>query len=194
MPGIPLLETDRLLLRPLTGADFDALHEIHARGFGDGSGYGTDEALAESRKVLGWIELNEWFPRLRWWNTRLIVLKATGQPVGEIAFVPVPFPLNSIMAGEETDSAQVAQRMELSMVWGVLPESRGNGYAAEAAKAMIDFAFKKFNLERIIADTEHENTASQAVMRKIGMTLYKNRLTGLDWIETVGVLVNPQFG
>jgi len=194
MPGIPPLETYRLLLRPLAGDDFDALHEIHERGFGDGSAFMTAEALAASRKVLGWIELNEWFPRLRWWNTRLIVLKAIQKPVGEIAFVPMPLPLDSIIAGEEVDSAQVPQTMELSMVWGVLPECRGNGYAAEAAKAMVDFAFKQFNLTRIMADTEHANRASQSVMRKIGMTLYQNRLAGLDWIETVGVLENPQFG
>lgn len=87
----------------------------------------------------------------------------------------------------------VPQAMELSMLWGLLPEYRRIGYATEAVAAMIGFAFQQFNLRRVVADTEHENLASQGVMRRVGMTLYQSKLAGIDWLETVGVLVNPSF-
>lgn len=193
MSGIPLLETDRLLLRPLVSTDFDDLHAIHERGFGDGSRYLTEEGLNLSRKVLGWVELNEWFPRQRWWNTRLIVQKSDQKAVGEIAYVPMPFPLDAVIAGEIADFSKTIQTMELSMVWGILPEYRGKAYAAEAAQTLIEFAFKQFNLRRVMADTEHENKSSQSVMRKAGMTLYQSKLTGTDWVQTVGVRDNPAY-
>jgi RimJ/RimL family protein N-acetyltransferase len=193
MPGIPVLETTRLILRPLVDDDLHTLHEVHARGFGDGSEFNTSIGIDHARKVLQWIHLNEWFPRLRWWNTRAIVSKTTDKVIGEIAFVPMPLPLDAIIAQAEIDGSTAIQTMELSMLWGIIPEHRGQGYAAEAARAMIDFAFQQFNLRRIIADTEHANTASQSIMRKLGMTLYQSKLKGgdLDWIEVVGVLDNP---
>ena len=149
--------------------------------------------MAASRKSLSWIELNEWSPRLRWWNTRLIVDTATQRAIGEIAYVPMPLPLDALIAGSEVDAALVPQTMELSMLWGLLPEWRRKGYASEAAAAMIGFAFQQFNLRRIVADTEHANITSQGVMRRVGMKLYQSRLAGIDWLEIVGVLVNPGF-
>ena len=193
MLGIPLIHTERLTIRPLAEGDFDALHEIHERAFGDGSQYRKEEAMAASRKSLSWIELNEWSPRLRWWNTRLIVDTATQRAIGEIAYVPMPLPLDALIAGSEVDAALVPQTMELSMLWGLLPEWRRKGYASEAAAAMIGFAFQQFNLRRIVADTEHANITSQGVMRRVGMKLYQSRLAGIDWLEIVGVLVNPGF-
>ena len=193
MPGIPALQTDRLTIRPVTGNDFDVLHEIHERAFGDGSHYRAEEAMTASRKTLSWIELNEWSPRLRWWNTRLIEVTELQKVIGEVAFVPMPLPVDALIAGSGEDANMVPQAMELSMLWGLLPEYRRIGCATEAVAAMIGFAFQQFNLRRIVADTEHENLASQGVMRRVGMTLYQNKLAGIDWLETVGVLVNPSF-
>ncbi|MGG0539308.1 GNAT family N-acetyltransferase [Priestia aryabhattai] len=43
------------------------------------------------------------------------------------------------------------------------------GYASEAAKAIVDYAFNTMNLHRIIATCQPENTSSYRVMEKIGM-------------------------
>lgn len=191
MPGIPVVETARLRLRPLTANDLDVLHEIHQYGFGDGSGFKTLEGLATTQKVLDWVVLNEWFPRLRWWNTRAIELKENQTVIGEIALVPMPVPLDVIIADVHEQMGMPIHALEVSMLWGVLPEYRRKGYATEAATSMIAFAFKQFNLKRIIADTESENIASQNVMRRLGMRIYKNRLKEVDWLEVIGVLENP---
>jgi RimJ/RimL family protein N-acetyltransferase len=191
MLGIPILETARLVLRPFQASDLDAYHEIAERSFSNGPDGYSANSLEKAKEALRWIELNEVYPRLRWWNSRMIARKSDQTAVGEIAFVPMPLPLDAVISGSEADFDSIPQTMELSMIYGILPEHRGNGYAGEAARAMIDFAFRQFNLRRVMADTEHANAASQAVMRKAGMTLYRSKLAGNDWLEIIGVINNP---
>lgn len=45
----------------------------------------------------------------------------------------------------------------------------GNGYATEAASAVLDFAFNKVGIHRIYASHHIDNTASGKVLTKIGM-------------------------
>jgi hypothetical protein len=45
----------------------------------------------------------------------------------------------------------------------------GNGYCTEAARAVLDFGFKKLNLHRIFAQYMKENEASGKIMKNIGM-------------------------
>src|SRR4030088_956497 len=52
--------------------------------------------------------------------------------------------------------------------WGIASDFRGKGYAVEAARAAIDWAFATFELDQIIHCIDHENTASQAVARRLG--------------------------
>jgi RimJ/RimL family protein N-acetyltransferase len=52
--------------------------------------------------------------------------------------------------------------------WGIASEFRGKGYAVEAARAAIDWAFATFELDRIIHCIDRENAASQAVARRLG--------------------------
>jgi RimJ/RimL family protein N-acetyltransferase len=51
---------------------------------------------------------------------------------------------------------------------GIASEFRGRGYALEAARAAIDWAFATFELDRIIHCIDRENAASQAVARRLG--------------------------
>jgi RimJ/RimL family protein N-acetyltransferase len=52
--------------------------------------------------------------------------------------------------------------------WGIAPEFRREGYAVEAARASIDWAFANFEIDRIIHCIDRENVASQAVARRLG--------------------------
>jgi RimJ/RimL family protein N-acetyltransferase len=45
----------------------------------------------------------------------------------------------------------------------------GNGYATEAAKAMVGFAFSELGAHRVYADCHPENAASIKVLEKVGM-------------------------
>jgi RimJ/RimL family protein N-acetyltransferase len=52
--------------------------------------------------------------------------------------------------------------------WGIASEFRGKGYAVEAARASIDWAFATFELDRIMHCIDRENIASQGVARRLG--------------------------
>jgi RimJ/RimL family protein N-acetyltransferase len=52
--------------------------------------------------------------------------------------------------------------------WGIASEFRGNGYAVEAARASIDWAFATFELDQIMHCIDRENIASQGVARRLG--------------------------
>ena len=67
----------------------------------------------------------------------------------------------------------------------------GQGYATEAAQALIDFAFQQLRVKRLIATTEYDNAASIGVMRKLGMTIAQNPLPDPPWLQVVGILDHP---
>jgi RimJ/RimL family protein N-acetyltransferase len=52
--------------------------------------------------------------------------------------------------------------------WGIATEFRGKGYALEAARASIDWVFAIFDIGEIVHCIDCENTASQAVARRLG--------------------------
>jgi len=54
--------------------------------------------------------------------------------------------------------------------WRLKPEVWGNGYATEGATRCLDFAFRELNLESVKAIAPVENTKSEQVMKKLGMT------------------------
>ncbi len=70
--------------------------------------------------------------------------------------------------------------------WIISKEYWGNGYASEAAQAMIDFGMKELNIRRFIAHCDSENVNSYKVMEKLGMSLEsksrgrKNKLSDED--------------
>jgi RimJ/RimL family protein N-acetyltransferase len=52
--------------------------------------------------------------------------------------------------------------------WGIAKEFRGKGYASEAARAAIDWAFANFEIPQLIHCIDRENIASQGVARRLG--------------------------
>lgn len=53
--------------------------------------------------------------------------------------------------------------------WALAAEYRGQGYATEAARALMDYGFTRLDLHRIHADTNSDNRASRRVMERLGM-------------------------
>ena len=55
------------------------------------------------------------------------------------------------------------------MGWALGVEYRGQGYATEAARALMDYGFTSLGLHRIHADTNTDNLASRRIMERLGM-------------------------
>jgi len=54
--------------------------------------------------------------------------------------------------------------------WGITSHAQGKGYATEAARAAIDWAFATFEIAQVIHCIDRENVASQGVARRLGAT------------------------
>jgi RimJ/RimL family protein N-acetyltransferase len=53
--------------------------------------------------------------------------------------------------------------------WTMHPDFTGRGYAVEAARAVLDVAFRVMTLHRVIAELDPRNDASIALCKRLGM-------------------------
>lgn len=80
-------------------------------------------------------------------------------------------------------------RDEAEFGWIIGKAHWGRGYTLEAARAALDFAVNTLGIHQFIAHCDSENTASERVMQKLGMTLAernggrKNRSSDEERIE-----------
>lgn len=189
---VPVLTTDRLTIRPFTLDDLDATVRLFDEelGHGEPGGRATEEQRALRERWLRWTVLSyEQFAALFQpsYGDRAICLRESGELVGAVGYTPSLFPFGQVGLG---DAPPMAHTPEVGLYWGVSPAHQGRGYATEAGRALIDFAFREMNLHRIVATTEHDNIPSQRVMEKLRMELRRNPLDGPPWLQVVGFLVN----
>lgn len=149
----PTLETDRLVLRPLSTDDLDELTPLHAEEsfwrYPFGRGWTQDETRAFlERKARAYDE--EGFA------VSAVVVRATGELAGW-AGLAIPHFLPDILPAVEVG-------------WRLGERFRGLGYATEAGRAWVDHAFADRGLDELVSIYEPANVASGAVMTKLGFT------------------------
>jgi len=182
---MPVLETARLNVRPFVLGDLEACHQLL-----DCEAWQTGQSVAQRREWLEWSVRNHGaLARLEQppYGDRAMVLRATGELIGSIGLVPSLGPFDRL-ASFGGDIAATRYRPEVGLFWAVRTAHQRQGYASEAARAVIAYAFAALQLDRLVATTEHANTASQAVMRRLGMAVERNPLPEPTWFQTVGVL------
>ena len=139
---MPVLETERLVLRPLDQQD---LSDIAAwEGI---AGSQNNDAAAQEFLDYCFREYRE-----RGFGPWGIQLKETGAIVGNCGFPDIMF---KKLCGEVN--------------YYVAPGHRGKGLAPEALKALMIFGFRNIGLTRIQARCEADNLSSERVMQKTGM-------------------------
>lgn len=188
---VPPLKTERLLIRDLQAGDLDDCQALFVDIAWTDPALTPEEDLAERRAWLTWsIDGYRQFARLYQppLGERAIIERATGEFLGLVGYVPSFAPLERLASFGENPGA--GRTMELGLFWALATSAQGRGYASEAAGALIAHAFGAMAVERIIATTEHENLASIAVMRRLGMQIdsYAGVHPGL---QVVGVLRAP---
>jgi RimJ/RimL family protein N-acetyltransferase len=62
------------------------------------------------------------------------------------------------------------------------PRHQGKGFATEAARALLDWAFGSAEVHRVIGRTEVRNTASARVLEKLGMRL-EGHFVENEWVK-----------
>ena len=194
---MPTLETPRLSIRSFVKEDLPDAYQLLDVDLRDAN-LGTEpiNTLAERALWLEWNVLNyTQLAKLHQppYGDRAIILRTTRTLIGACGFVPC---LNTF---EQLPSFQVPGQgrsrglysTEFGLFWAISPAHQNRGYATEAARALSDYAFQHLCLRRVIAETDYDNAASMAVMRKLGMRIEKNPLTEPPWLQVVGILENP---
>ena len=94
-----------------------------------------------------------------------MVERASGTTVGDLAFHWV----------SERD-----RTAEIGFVFD--PRHQGNGFATEAARAVVDWAFRTAGMHRVIGRLEARNAASARVLEKLGMRLEAHFVEN-EWVK-----------
>jgi RimJ/RimL family protein N-acetyltransferase len=59
--------------------------------------------------------------------------------------------------------------------WRFTRAAWGHGYATESACACLDHGFTKFGLTEVLSYTRNDNTRSENVMKRLGLTFLPDR-------------------
>ena len=170
-PGVPTLTTARLVLRPFSRADLDALVPIHSEPsfwwYPLRSAMSEDETAAFLARVIERYDTDGF-------GVEALVDRESGALIGW-AGLAVPHFLPEILPAVEVG-------------WRLAASHRGRGLATEAGSAAVRWGFTEGGLERIVSIYEPENAASGRVMKKLGFThclTTKGRLHGeqIDVLE-----------
>jgi RimJ/RimL family protein N-acetyltransferase len=88
------------------------------------------------------------------------------------------------------------EHQQAEIGWALGVEFRGQGYASDAASALVAYGFASLGLHRIQAETAITNTSSRGVMERLGMRqearLRETTFTDGEWLDSLiyGLLVS----
>lgn len=150
--SLPTLHTERLTLRPVTGSDVDAVHAYLSREdvcryllHGPLSRETVADKLVAAERSAGLAAEGD-FIRLA------VVREEDGVVIGDVMLDIVSV---------EAATAEIG--------WVFSPQVAGRGYATEAARALLDYAFGTLGAHRVVARLHPENTASSRLCERLGM-------------------------
>ena len=196
MLEMPILITKRLLIRPFVMDDLLDVYQLLDVEL-NAADLGTDkmDSLAERAEWLQWAVRNPaQLAKLNQppYGDRAIIHRSENKLIGACGYVPcLGFfeQLHGFSAQSQPPSAS-HNSTEFGLFYAISPDYQHQGFATEAAQALIDYAFKHLHLKQIIAETDYTNIGSIRVMQKLGMRLEKNPYPEPPWLQVVGVLEN----
>jgi RimJ/RimL family protein N-acetyltransferase len=144
------LQSQRITLRDFRPADFDALWEYESR----------PETHRFERGVPTEEDTRAKFART------LALAQESRREHYRMAMTIRP---EDVARGHVSLQLNFVEIREWEIGWAVHYGYWGNGYASEAARTMLAFAFGELNAHRVVAFCNANNAASVRVMEKIGM-------------------------
>lgn len=168
-PTYPIA-TRRLLLRPFTMDDLEALHAIQSRP--DVTRYlmWGPRSLGEVRDVLAK-------------RARTTTLEAEG----ETLVLAMGLPDSGALVGDVNLHWISFEHRQGEIGFVLHPDHHGQGLAGEAAAVMLRLGFEELGLHRIIGRCDGRNAASAKVMERLGMRreahFRQNEIVKGEWTD-----------
>lgn len=166
--GTVIIETERLFLREMNMDDYDALYLVLADpGIMQHYPYTFDE-----QQVRDWIERNMNRYKENGFGLRAVCLKETGEMIGDCGLT-----LQNIN-GE----------MLPEIGYHIRRDCQRRGYAKEAAKAVLDWAFQHTNYPALYSYCKYTNEPSIRTAESIGMHFaceYPDNANGITHVSVI---------
>jgi RimJ/RimL family protein N-acetyltransferase len=194
MREIPVLESERLRIRPFLKIDLEPVHQLKVNVGWVNPHISKTQQFILQEHWLNWTILNtEQLAMLDQppYGDRAVVLKKNGTLIGSVGLVACLDVYGQLPYFGSQQNCLATP--EVGLLWIIDPAQQNKGYATEAAKSLVDYAFGSMRLQRLIATTEYDNLASQAVMGKLGMTIEHNPFPDPPWLQVVGILENKRL-
>jgi len=157
------LETDRLIIRPLSSDDTMQLRQVVAQE--EVMRFLPEDvmSLEDVQEIIDWLQTcyrQNTPEKIKKW-TLAVVWKESSEVIGWCGLGPLDF-----------------NPAEIEIFYGLAKDYRGRGLATEAARAVMDYGFDSIGLDRIVAVADPDNIASVRVLEKLGMK-FERRLDDL---------------
>lgn len=151
------LTTDRLILRPYTESDIDAAYELFeghpdVYRFDPGFARTPDQRAAIVRKHIAQNEDDGE-------GTLAVTLKDSGELIGQAGLQLYVLPWQPFATAE------------VELYYKLGRAHWHHGYAEEACRALIRFAFEEMNLLRLVTITHPDNQRSVRLLERLGFTI-----------------------
>jgi len=146
-----MIQTKRLTLRKMKAEDAEAFLDI----FSDPEAMKYFGVIFDRPRMDKWVRDNLDHEKEHGFSLYSVVLKEDGEVIGD--------------CGLETD--EIDGETLVGMGFDFRRKYWGNGYATEAARAVLAYAFTEFNFEKISGWIDPTNGPSQRVAERIGMTV-----------------------
>ena len=169
--------TERLLLRGIRPDDIEGISGLtnenpyHLKFFGRVHSFDIFDGIlrfAQASPIGARIRHAYAYDGLGSWA---VVQKANGSLLGQIALGPAARTY-WMVSSEDGDSPYV--RWEVDLVCVLEEQCWGRGYEREASEAMIEYAFGKMKLPRVVNHVNGDDTRSISLFKSLGFTIGRN--------------------
>lgn len=93
---------------------------------------------------------------------KILIVELDGRQIGDLM-------VSVEDAWAQTEVADQARGVQAELGWVIDPACAGNGFATEAASALLRICFVELGLRRVYAQCFADNAASWRIMEKLGM-------------------------
>jgi RimJ/RimL family protein N-acetyltransferase len=163
-PDFPI-RTERLLVRPLTADDVDAVHAY--RSIPEVCRYVPFEPMSKDEIAAR---------TARQWARRELTDE------GQAFILGVEVTASATIVGDVMLAWSSVDHASGELGWVFHPDHAGQGYATEAARALLRLAFEGIGLHRVMARLDERNDASARVCQRLGMR-QEARLVDNEWFK-----------
>lgn len=167
----PVLHTDRLVLEPASDAHLDAYLAFYAIPNDQKGGYRAPRPRAEVEGIVA-KDVSEW--QRNGFGMFVLKRKDTGAYVGG------------------TGIAHPADWPRHELTWWLMPEAQGTGFATEASRAVLNWAYNTLGWPMVETHMRDENTAARRLAERLNATKLTRETFPDGVTRDVFVVPNPQ--